>query len=465
MSHIRAFLLLTALAVLFCGLRCLPAEETAAAARPLVLGQTVDFLDNCFFACASGDEYYTPEQLRHHVRQAYDAGFRRIYFRGAGGIAYYPSKWRKLYNGSHREDWANRLHKTVRAYDTVREYLNVCHELGMELYYWEPVFDAGDVIRNYPGTKAFEAWGEWANRDLNIKDEHCTAHRFANRPVERPAGPIVRIELYPTNEPVYEEGAFDIYVADHGDARFSRYEAPFQVEVRQGGPEGARTTVVIGGLAIDKPIIKFQGKKGNGWVVGTPTSERRAAQAFYADGTPVDIFTSCEVTEFCHYAAEANLAAQCLVGFSKLYGRAWGNTGESFIMRIGDFKRFISGMPDYAFMENRERMRNIVTELYERYPDLDGVTFSIRTHHCPGGGVRKEVQPQGLAYGYAEPVVEEFRRRYGVDVLTQDFDIDKFQSLRGEYFTRMLGEVAPIVHSHGGKLECMAAVRNPLIPG
>ena len=458
MSRIYALLLLTVLAGL-CATPRLAAEETATAARPLMLGQTIDFLDNCFFSCAPGEEYYTPEQLRRHVQQAYDAGFRRIYFRAAGGVTYYPSKLRRLYNGSHRADWAARLHKTVRAYDTVREYLNVCHELGMELYYWEPIYDAGDVIHNYPGTKAYDEWGYTSNNDVNIKDEHCVTHRFYNRPAERPTKPIGRIELYTNNEPVYEEGAFDIYVADHGDKRFTRYAAPFQVEVAQGGPEGARSTVTISGLNIDKPVIKLFGKKGNGWVVGTHTGERCAARAFYTDGTPVDILTCCEVTDFAQYGADANLAELRLIGFANLYGRAWGNNGESFIIRIGDFKRRVSGMPDYAFMENRERLRNIVTELYERYPDLDCVTFSIRTHHQPPGGVRKEVHPQGIVYGYAEPIVSEFKRRYGVDVLTQDFDVDKFQALRGEYFTQALEGVSKIVHAHGGKLECMAPVR------
>jgi hypothetical protein len=47
---------------------------------------------------------------------------------------------------------------------------------------------------------------------------------------------------------------------------------------------------------------------------------------------------------------------------------------------------------------------------------------------------------EGEDYGFNEPVIKEFRKRYGVDVLTQTFDFGKWKDLQAEYFTAFLKE-------------------------
>jgi hypothetical protein len=72
---------------------------------------------------------------------------------------------------------------------------------------------------------------------------------------------------------------------------------------------------------------------------------------------------------------------------------------------------------------------------------VDGIYMDTRTE-----GMGPEYADQ---YGFNQPIVKEYQRRYGVDILEEDFDLEKWRSLRGEYFTQLLREVAQVVHAKG----------------
>ena len=55
-------------------------------------------------------------------------------------------------------------------------------------------------------------------------------------------------------------------------------------------------------------------------------------------------------------------------------------------------------------------------------------------------------------FGFNEPVVREFKRRYGVDISTQPFDVEAWRKLRGEYVTQLLRELSAALHAKGKKL-------------
>lgn len=64
-------------------------------------------------------------------------------------------------------------------------------------------------------------------------------------------------------------------------------------------------------------------------------------------------------------------------------------------------------------------------------------------------------------FGFSEPVVQEFQRRYGVDIRTQVFDVSQWRKLRGEYFTLFLRELAAALHAKGKKLGIAVDPRRP----
>jgi len=101
------------------------------------------------------------------------------------------------------------------------------------------------------------------------------------------------------------------------------------------------------------------------------------------------------------------------------------------------------GVLEYAWPEVRQFMMQRFLTFLDRYP-FDGVYLCTRTHSKPADTADQ--------FGYGEPIVAEFRRRYGVDIRTQPFDHAAWERLRGEYLTQFLREFSVALHARGKQL-------------
>jgi len=106
-------------------------------------------------------------------------------------------------------------------------------------------------------------------------------------------------------------------------------------------------------------------------------------------------------------------------------------------------RRHHYGVMEWAYPEARRYWTNLVQDIVTRY-DVDGLYLDTRTE-CMAPDYADQ-------FGFNPPVVEEYRRRYGVDMLTQDFDIEAWRALRGEYFTQFLSEISSVAHGRGKPL-------------
>jgi hypothetical protein len=86
---------------------------------------------------------------------------------------------------------------------------------------------------------------------------------------------------------------------------------------------------------------------------------------------------------------------------------------------------------------------NIVKELLAY--GADGLFLCTRTHNWSFG--RDEGQ-----YGFNPAVVAEYRKRHDTDILSQDFDLEKWLGIRGEAFDRLIAEIASLAHAAGKKV-------------
>ncbi|MBM3475602.1 MAG: hypothetical protein FJX75_20250 [Armatimonadetes bacterium] len=100
--------------------------------------------------------------------------------------------------------------------------------------------------------------------------------------------------------------------------------------------------------------------------------------------------------------------------------------------------------------------------LVERYVDhavrygYDGIAFYTYVENM---GVRYVDE-----YGFNEPIVDEFRRRHGVDIRTEPFDREAWYRLRGEYVTQFLRELHGALGRHGKKLSMTLRCDEPNLP-
>jgi len=116
-------------------------------------------------------------------------------------------------------------------------------------------------------------------------------------------------------------------------------------------------------------------------------------------------------------------------------------------------KKYHDGVLEWAYPEARQYWLADVRKILDKY-DVDGVYMDTRT---------ELMSPEHAdQFGFNAPVVREFERRYGVNILEEDFDVELWRSLRGEYFTVFLEEMAALIHSKG-KLFSLGTARGDYI--
>ena len=90
------------------------------------------------------------------------------------------------------------------------------------------------------------------------------------------------------------------------------------------------------------------------------------------------------------------------------------------------------GVLEYAYPKARaykvKQLKSFVDDC-----GFDGVYVCTRSHSPPAGAADQ--------FGFNEPIVDEYRRRYGVDILREDFDKARWRRLRGEYLTQLFRDL------------------------
>jgi HEAT repeat protein len=95
------------------------------------------------------------------------------------------------------------------------------------------------------------------------------------------------------------------------------------------------------------------------------------------------------------------------------------------------------------------------------YPEVrrslvDRFVYHVDHYGYDGIAFYTYIENMGLRYpeefGFNEPVVQEFKRRYGVDIRTEPFDKEAWARLRGEYVTEFLRELHNTLATKGKKL-------------
>jgi len=101
---------------------------------------------------------------------------------------------------------------------------------------------------------------------------------------------------------------------------------------------------------------------------------------------------------------------------------AWKSPGKSDLLRPG-VRRWWGGCPVYLYPEARKYRLDLCREIVEEY-DMDGMAYSLRTHSMSPGW------PKAVKdYGFNQIIVDEYKKRYRVDIRTERFDRVKWAML------------------------------------
>ena len=117
--------------------------------------------------------------------------------------------------------------------------------------------------------------------------------------------------------------------------------------------------------------------------------------------------------------------------------------------------RRMSGPICFAYPGARKALVDLYVRLVEG-KGYNGLTFHLYTENQ---GPRFDDE-----FGFNEPIVEEYRKRYGVDILTQDYDKQKLSDLRGEYLTQFFRELRAALTPLDVKVSVMIDAKTPDLP-
>lgn len=429
-------MLIVALILAVCGLCAVPAQ-----AQSPILSTTIDFQDSVWHAGRVWTEADTEAQMARLAA----TGIKRVYLRLGNGVADYPSRVTKMYTDDGREPGGRLLAETVRAYDCLETHVRLGHKYGLQMYFYEELFDDEITTVHYePGTKEAALYGEYPMKSpfTIAHPEYQIEHRRAQELKARAPRPrhIATIKLVGTDaRPTrLDREHLVLYVSD--DNRIY-HEVTTPWTLTDAVEDGVRV-LTFAGLNITARFVRIHCTFADGnftlWntsdkfvrVFGTADTPLTGASICYADddtppgtapflGTPFDLALD--------YRSRS--VGICFDYISPYYG----------------------GHLEYCYPQARAFRMAIVREIVQNYA-VEGFMFSLRSHSTVAGS-RDD-------YGFGQPVVDEYRRRYGVDIRTHDPDRAKWAQIRGEGVTELLREASAFLRSRGLKLEMMVPPGN-----
>jgi HEAT repeat protein len=113
------------------------------------------------------------------------------------------------------------------------------------------------------------------------------------------------------------------------------------------------------------------------------------------------------------------------------------------------------GPLEFAYPAARRAMAEYLTQ-YVLDGDYDGLSLLTYAENFS--------QRYEFEFGYGPPIVKEFQRRYGVNILRDKFDKQKWAGLRGEYVEIFLRDLRSRLEKHGKKLAIVVDGRDPRRP-
>jgi len=162
-----------------------------------------------------------------------------------------------------------------------------------------------------------------------------------------------------------------------------------------------------------------------------------AACAKYAHKHGLEIYAWVTVFDSLYYAPETEFFQQ--------------HPEYTWVSRDG--KKHVPGVPCYAYPEVRNYRLDQMREIVEY--DIDGIILSVRSHSPWPGRGSTGGNEGARGYGFNEPVVEEYLRRFGKDpreAKPDSLDELRFVQLKADFLTQFLREVKQVTSKAGKKL-------------
>ena len=416
---------------------------------------TVDFPDDVIPAP------YTKQMFADMMKNIADMGVNRIYW------MYYPygdngcGTWDPVGRGKPDEN-VQRTFDNIGG-DDLKLAVETAHRAGLEIY---AIFKPFDLRygKSFPfGSELAEKYGKGdvlGGKGYPVHDfiaEHtelCMQRRSTPKPLKNPVSDII-ITSHDKSVPLPEK--IELWVSDD-NWKYHIYKKSYKTTISCG-------VISIAGLDITNKYmaVRVPGRENKNEFANTLSELIRI---YDSQGNAVSFTYGLQPRKYSKYSSEDihldhkfdNRGGFGEEGF--LFDYEWGiptaifNSDQPFnryftldnedgvLGIVLDYSKFVPGCMCPSEPEVRQFWVDNIKSALEK--GVDGVDVRI-SNHC--------TVLDWNQYGFNQPVVEEFRKRYGVDVLLEDFNEETWRRLRGEYYTRFLKQVKKEVESKGKKLQ------------
>ncbi len=422
----------------------------AVMAAPRV-ATTIDFLDYVFYDLADGHDYYPLEVWEKRLKDLSEQGVEKLYFRvNVCGLTLYPSNVSAIYGEENGRHWtpeeiapARRLDKTLQSYDPLQETIRLGKKYGMEVWAWESLWDDGapwaylsgnehpeDAARygNYP---LMDPWFRKHPEGYSMRDPRTLPAPEQVAAINREArkSPVTRIvitgETARPHTPRINRENLEIYTSADNRS-FTRYTGDFAVTpfVTEAGRPG----VEISGVSLAGPYVKLLHAPlpaDDAFAIIVDSARNRDCRLFDADGGEIRA-TWCQTFK----PEDAATAVLDFNQFSR-FGWDYGDYQLGFVIgepeEIPAGNRYFLGVCEFAIPVVMEHKVARFAELTDY--DFAGFLFNLRSH----GDVDTPEE-----YGFNPEIREQFRKQYGVDIWTEDFDRAALNELRSDALDEFL---------------------------
>jgi len=220
------------------------------------------------------------------------------------------------------------------------------------------------------------------------------------------------------------------------------------------GPEGVFTCIEFTGLKIDAPFFAIEANGGtelaNTLSALTEIQDVDGKEAIFTYGVVPLIVSLLDKSQRENWKKNG-------IAFDAAKGSDFPGRGCHFMSSGGRHRLEVKKRGFVGFARGRNRYLTAVLELANpeaRNWCAETAKFAVDSG-CDFVDIRMNTHTESLDwenYGFGDPIVEEYKRRYGKDITKDPFDRALWRCLRGEYVNQTIKAMGDVMRSSGRKV-------------
>lgn len=422
------------------------------------LSVLVDFIDDAL------EIHFTPDKIEQMMKLFQQAGVKRVYWQHYGGARTNFKFWNGFSSTQASRD-------TLRSLEgnPIRVAARKAKQAGLEIYAVIRPYENGlsrttpsgsPVASAHPGVEQIGGPVQ-VLMDFVLQHPEMRIERRKTKIQDNGHRPVIRkIQLIKNDDRPTRLGPADIEIWTSPDNyQYKKREVSFtfsehvepasrdfvsfgKIKTAAGTP--VRVLTLAGLNLTDKYVLLTTGHKQGSGDFRNLATEIIKAYDLNGKQIPTSVATSYATWNPHRNFRTNGLAFDTGFGSTEVTLDIDNSAGKGgFVAICGEKNEYLPASLCEAYPEVRQFWLRMVQECLDA--GVDGVDLRVQCH--------SSWTDDPFEYGFNPPIVAQYKQRYGVDILHDDYDADKLADLRGEYYTRFVRSTSSMVRGAGKQMQ------------